>query len=205
VTWKSKKAFLYFGGAFVILLGGVIILVAPYHYFWFVIRPGETRPFSIWEGSGYYPQLEFTFSVTPQNVSEVHAEIRIRDNVSDYAHLFNFTLTGSDAVGPITARQLRRSYVLDLEVDAYLLTVNELVGADYIEIELTQSSDSRLFIVTGGSMNIIGFFMGIAGYFVPGSFLPTGDEIIVDWGFEEKAAEREREEQVTGYEPNPTK
>lgn len=197
-TWKSKKAFLYFGGAFIILLGGVIILVAPYHYLWFVARPGEARSFSVWEGSGFYSQMEFKFSVTPGNISEVDTEIAVRNDNLDTIHLFNFSLTTSDAVGPITQRQFRKSYLLDIEVGDYSIIILRVIGLDFVEIELTQTSDSRLYIVTGGSFNILGLFMGVLGYIVAGSFLPTGDEIIVDWGFEE------REEDESPYKPNIT-
>ena len=201
VSWKSKKAFLYFGGAFVILLGGVIILIAPYHYLWFVARPGEARPFSIWEGSGYYSQMEFTFSVTPGNVSEVSTEIAVRNNESDTIHLFNFTFTRQDVTGPITQRQFRKNYLLDLEVDDYSIIVLRVQGLDYVEIELTQTSDSRLYIVAGGSMNIFGLIMCALGYIVAGSLLPTGDEIIVDWGFDED----EKEEDTSPFQQNMTR
>jgi hypothetical protein len=197
-TWKSKKAFLYFGGAFIILLGGVIILIAPYHYLWFVARPGESRPFSVWEGSGYYSQMEFKFSVIPGNVSEVDTEIEVRDDNLERIHLFNFSLTSSDATGPITQRQFRKSYILDIEIGDYSILVLRVIGMDYIEIELTQTSDSRLYIVAGGSFNILGLFMGALGYMVAGSFLPSGDEIIIDWGFEDK------DEDESPYKPNIT-
>jgi hypothetical protein len=203
VSWKSKKAFFYFGGAFIILLGGVIILNAPYHYLWFVARPGENRPFSVWEGSGYYPQMEFTFSVTPDNGTEVDAEIAVRNNESETVHLFNLSLTSSDAVGPITARQFRRSSLLDLEVEDYSLIILRVDGVDYVEIELTQTSDSRLYIVAGGSLNIFGLFMQALGYMVAGSFLPTGDEIIVDWGFDDMDDDKEKGPD-SPFEPNIT-
>lgn len=201
VSWKSKKAFLYFGGAFIILLGGVIILIAPYHYLWFVARPGENRPFSVWEGSGFYPQMEFTFSVSAGNVSQVDAEIAVRNEDLDTIHLFNLSFTGSDATGPITSRQLRKSYLVDLEVEDYSIIILSVTEVDYVEIELTQTSDSRLYIVAGGSLNIFGLFMGVLGYMVAGSFLPTGDEIIIDWGFEDMDEERKQD---SPYEPNIT-
>lgn len=200
MSWKSKKAFLYFGGAFIILLGGVIILIAPYHYLWFVARPGEARPFSVWDGSGYYPQMEFTFSVTPGNVSDISTEIAVRNNDSDTIHIFNFTFGSQDVVGPITQRQFRKSFLLDLEVDDYSIIVLRVNNFDYMEIELSQTSDSRLFIVVGGSMNIFGLIMVALGLAVSGSLLPTGDEIIVDWGFEED----EGEEEFSPFEKNIT-
>jgi hypothetical protein len=46
-------------------------------------------------------------------------------------------------------------------------------------------SDSRLWITVGGSMNIIGLAMGIAGYFVRGTFLPSDSDTIVEWGYDD--------------------
>jgi hypothetical protein len=39
-------------------------------------------------------------------------------------------------------------------------------------------------------MNIIGLVMCMSGYFVAGTFLPTGEETIVGWGYEEKEKEQ---------------
>jgi hypothetical protein len=35
-------------------------------------------------------------------------------------------------------------------------------------------------------MNIIGLVMGIGGYFVAGTFLPTDSDTIVEWGYDEE-------------------
>jgi hypothetical protein len=50
-------------------------------------------------------------------------------------------------------------------------------------------SDSRIFITIGGSMNILGLVMVIAGYFVAGTFLPTDSDTIVEWGFDKEEKE----------------
>ncbi|MHA2221623.1 MAG: hypothetical protein ACXAAO_06150, partial [Candidatus Thorarchaeota archaeon] len=55
-----------------------------------------------------------------------------------------------------------------------------------VDLGLNQISDSRVFILVGGSMNILGAFMGIGGYFVAGSFLPSDSDVITEWGYDEE-------------------
>jgi hypothetical protein len=68
----------------------------------------------------------------------------------------------------------------------YTIAASNFEGTFIIDVGFTQFSDSRVFIVTGGIMNIVGLFMGMAGYFVAGAFLPSGDDVIVDWGYDEE-------------------
>ncbi|MFW9981188.1 MAG: hypothetical protein ACFFE3_04620, partial [Candidatus Thorarchaeota archaeon] len=60
--WFSKKAFLYFGGAAVIILGGMVVLISPYHYVNFSMLENQQRGFAIWDKPGYYEQLEISIS-----------------------------------------------------------------------------------------------------------------------------------------------
>jgi hypothetical protein len=77
------------------------------------------------------------------------------------------------------------SEIIDLPVGNYTVTLENVVGAGNVDLGLNQISDSRVWIVTGGMMNIIGIVMGILGYLVPGSFLPSDSDTIVEWGYDE--------------------
>ncbi|MCK4567621.1 MAG: hypothetical protein KAU48_09960, partial [Candidatus Thorarchaeota archaeon] len=56
--WFSKKSFLYFGGVAIILLGGMIVVMSPYHYINYNIGAIEHRTWEVYDESGYYPQVE---------------------------------------------------------------------------------------------------------------------------------------------------
>jgi hypothetical protein len=199
VTWKTKKAILYFGGTFVILLGGTIILLAPYPYRWFLLRENEPQAFTMHDGPSYYPELEITLIVTHMNGSEADASISFRSNNTQISRLVNMTVTSSDSVGPTTAIRYQKSTTIDLDFDDYTLTIVGLNGTQWAEIELTQTTDFRLYIITGGSLNIIGLMMGFSGYMVSGSLLPTSDDFIVDWGYEDQ----DEDDKETLTEQNP--
>ena len=77
------------------------------------------------------------------------------------------------------------SEVIDLPVANYTVWFDNVVGTGNIDLGLKQASDSRFWIVTGGMMNIIGVVMGILGYLVPGSIIPSDSDTIVDWGYDE--------------------
>jgi hypothetical protein len=182
----SKKAFLYFGGAFVILLGGAIILMAPYHYTGYVALQGDMDAFDIWAGTGYYDQLEISVLVTPQDeYTTVYVDIMIVNNATLEETPINMTLGFIDALNGTSYVVYERSVILDLEVGAYTIFYDRIQGASDMDVSLKQISDSRIFIEAGGWMNIIGLIMGALGYFVGGSVIPTGDEAIVQWGYDE--------------------
>jgi hypothetical protein len=183
---RNMKAFLYFGGAFVILLGGAVILMAPYHYVGFIATPPDAQHFDIWEASGYYPQLEIAASVKPANVSVVTIDFRVVNNASLVVVVVNMTLTEENSIAGKNPRVFEKRDVVDLAPGGYTVYIDRMTGASYFDLGLFQSSDSRIYIITGGALNIIGLAMCIGGYFVPGTVLPTGDETIVAWGYDKE-------------------
>ncbi|MDF1539950.1 MAG: hypothetical protein P1Q69_13720 [Candidatus Thorarchaeota archaeon] len=183
--WLSKKAFLYFGGAFVLLLGGVIVLMAPYHYTGYVALQGDTDAFEIWDTAGYYPQLEIAVTVTPEINESVYVDIRVINNETHVTHTMNITLSTDDMLQDTERLLYEKRQIIDLNPGNYTIFVDRIEGATDMDISFTQISDSRLYIVTGGVMNIVGLFMGAFGYCIGGSLIPTGEEAIVEWGWDE--------------------
>ncbi|MHA2004196.1 MAG: hypothetical protein ACW975_07090 [Candidatus Thorarchaeota archaeon] len=190
--WRSKKAFLYFGGAIVILLGGAIVLSAPYNYIGYRGAETERMDFTLTDRPGYYPQLEISLNLNPFNATEiVLVDFSVLSNTSMQVYTFNFTLTADNMVPDSNPRVYVARHTIDVLPGDYTVVVDRADGTGTMDIGLTQISDSRIFIVTGGAMNILGLFMGGAGWFVSGAFLPTGDEMIVDWGYEEEEYENQ--------------
>jgi hypothetical protein len=185
-VWFTKKAFLYFGGAAIILLGGAIVLVAPYHYVNFAVIENEQRHFEIWDSQGYYPQLEIWVSMRPGNQSTIELDIVLVENTTLDTYMVNFTLTDDDLIETPDAVFYEATMIVDIAVGNYTVTMDRVFGATMVDLSLNQVSDSRTFILMGGSMNIFGLVMGISGYFVAGSFLPTDNDTIVEWGYDEE-------------------
>jgi hypothetical protein len=184
--WRSKKAFLYFGGAFVILLGGAIVLSAPYNYIGYRGGANSQMPFTLLSTVGYYPQLEISLTLHPANTTVVLVDFRVASNTSMNVYTANFTLTPADMVPDSNPAVYVARQTINVPSGNYTVIADRANGTGIMDIGLSQISDSRLFIVTGGAMNIFGLFMGGAGYFVSGTLLPTGDEMIVDWGYEDE-------------------
>jgi hypothetical protein len=185
--WRTRKAILYFGGAFIILLGGAIVLIAPYNYLGYRAGENQSRAFTLTDRSGYYPELEISVTCHPDNTTPaVLVDFAIRNNATAQITWLNFTLTELDMVPGTNPPSYVSRQTTTISPGAYTVIAVRVEGTTILDVGLTQSSDSRLFIVTGGSLNILGLFMGIAGYFVAGTFLPTGDDIIVDWGYDEE-------------------
>ena len=92
-VWFSKKAFLYFGGAFIIILGGAIVYSAPYHATGYMALTGRQASFSIWDEDRFYPQLEVWVSVRPSDVTLVNVDITILNNDTLEVQTINMTLT----------------------------------------------------------------------------------------------------------------
>ena len=182
--WFKLKAFLYFGGAAIIIIGGTIVVNAPYHYIGFVGRAGDLSSFDIYGQSGYYPQLEIAVSVKAENSSIIAADFVVTNNDTLEVHVVNITLTNNDLVEDTDPPVYREAQLVDLEPGNYTVEMAGLSGATWADVSYKQMSDSRTFIVVGGTMNIVGLIMGAAGYFVPGSLIPKGDETIIDWGYE---------------------
>ena len=187
--WFSKKALLYFGGAAVIILGGAIVLMAPYHYVNYIVNEDTSRPFSIWDEQGYYPQLEISVSTRLGNMSTIELGIVLVENVTLETYIVNITLTEDDLIETPDVSFYEVSTIIDLPVGNYTITLDKALGASQIDLGLRQESDSRTFILIGGSMNILGLVMGISGYFVAGTFLPTDSDTIVEWGFDKEEDE----------------
>ncbi|MFX0055934.1 MAG: hypothetical protein ACFFAX_13080 [Promethearchaeota archaeon] len=185
--WRSKKAFLYFGGAFVIILGGIIVLSAPYNIVIYRASVGERMPFTIRDASGYYPELEISLDLrASSNISALEIDFTVRHDESSQDYLVNFTLTSDDVVPGSNPPTFVSRQMIDVIPGQYTITLDRANETALMDVGFTQMTDSRLFIVTGGSLNILGLIMGGTGWFLTGSFLPTGDEMIVDWGYEEE-------------------
>ncbi|MHA2151591.1 MAG: hypothetical protein ACXAAQ_06385 [Candidatus Thorarchaeota archaeon] len=185
-VWFSKKSFLYFGGAAIILLGGAIVLMAPYHYVNFAVLENEQRDFGIWDTPGYYPQLEISVSMRPGNMSTIELDIVLVENVTLDTYTVNFTLTEDDLIETPDATFYEASMIVDIATGNYTVILDRVFGTTIVDLGLNQISDSRVFILVGGSMNILGAFMGIGGYFVAGSFLPSDSDVITEWGYDEE-------------------
>ncbi|MFW9966609.1 MAG: hypothetical protein ACFFEA_05590 [Candidatus Thorarchaeota archaeon] len=190
--WRSKKAFLYFGGAFVIILGAMIVLSAPYNFVLYRAGAGENIYFTLHDREGYYPRLEISLDLRPSNTTNaVLVDFSVANNETAQVTTVNFTLTSLDMVPDSNPPVLVARQTIDISPGNYTIAIDRANGVVFMDVGLTQHSDSRLYIVTGGMMNIIGLFMGGAGYFVSGTFLPTGDEMIVDWGYEDEKYENQ--------------
>ncbi|MHA1481410.1 MAG: hypothetical protein ACTSQZ_08315 [Candidatus Thorarchaeota archaeon] len=181
--WLSRKAFLYFGGAFILLLGGAIVLSAPYHTTGYISMEGDLSAFEIWEGAGYYSQLEISIIVQPayQN-NTVEIDIHIHNNETLAITSANITLTMTDILPEVESPTYEKLTIVDLDYGAYTIHTDRISGAADFDLGLTQVSDSRTFVVIGGIMNIVGLIMGATGYLVSGILITSGDEAIVYWG-----------------------
>ena len=186
LTQFQKKAFLYFGGAIIILLGGAIIITSPYHAVGYVAYEGEAFTFEIWEGSGFYPKLELKVSSRGENVSFTEVHITFMDNYTHETRTLNISMNEDDQLPGSNPPVFENTTILELEYSAYTISIDRTVNVGLLDLGFTQVTDSRNFIVLGGSMNIIGLIMGCSGYCVAGSLIPSGDEAIVKWGFEDE-------------------
>ncbi|MHA1930832.1 MAG: hypothetical protein ACTSV2_19850 [Candidatus Thorarchaeota archaeon] len=184
--WFSKKSFLYFGGVAIILLGGLIVVMSPYHYINYNVSENVQRPWEIYDASGYYPQVEISVSLRPSNTSYVFLDLVIMDNDTLETTFLNLTIGPEHQLEGPDSIIYEYSEIIDLPIGNYTIYFDRIEGAGSIDFGLNQISDSRIWIVTGGSMNILGIFMGIAGYFVPGTFLPSDTDTIVEWGYDEQ-------------------
>ncbi len=185
-VWLSKKAFLYFGGAAILLIGGAIVLAAPYHYVNFAVTENQHRTFDIWDKQGYYPQLEVSVSLRPGNSTTVEIGLVLVENTTLDTYIINMTLNQDNIVETLDETFYEGVVLADIPVGNYTITIDQIEGAGLIDIGFDQAGDSQLYIFIGGSMNILGLIMGIAGYLVAGTFLPTDSDTIVEWGYDEE-------------------
>ena len=184
--WFSKKSFLYFGGLAIILIGGLVVISSPYHYINYSVSENIHKPWTIFDASGYYPQLEISISCRPSNQTVIQLDLVIEDNSTMENIFVNMTLGPEHQLqGPDTVIY-EYSEIINLPVGNYTVYFDNVEGAGNIDLGLNQVSDSRLWIVAGGTMNIIGIIMGILGYLVSGSFLPSDSDTIIKWGYDEE-------------------
>jgi hypothetical protein len=184
--WLSKKSFLYFGGAAILLLGGLIVVLAPYHYVNFSVTQDEYRTFEIYDQANYYPQLEISVSLRAGNQSTIFIDLSIVNNVTLVTIPVNLTLTEENQkTGPGNIILYEDSVTIDIAAGNYTIYVDRILGVSTMDLGFNQVSDSRLFIIVGGSMNIFGIILISGGYCIPGSFLPTDSETIISWGYED--------------------
>ncbi len=186
LTQFQKKSILYFGGAFIIILGGAIIVTSPYHAVGYVAFEGEAFTFEIWEGSGFYPILELKVSSRGENVSFTEVHITIMDNYTLETQTLNISMNEDNQLPGSNPPVFENTTRLNLEYSAYTISIDRTVNVGLLDLGFTQVTDSRIFIVLGGIMNIVGLVMGCSGYCVAGSLIPSGDEAIVRWGFEDE-------------------
>ncbi|TFG30453.1 hypothetical protein EU528_08245 [Candidatus Thorarchaeota archaeon] len=184
--WLSKKSFLYFGGLAVILIGGLIVVASPYHYINYSVGENERRVWTMYDESGYYPQIEISISLRPSNETYVYLDFVIEENSTLDTTVLNMTLGPEHQLSGPETTIYEYSEILDLPIGNYTVHFDKVDGAGNVDLGLNQISDSRIWIVTGGMMNIIGIIMGILGYLVPGSFLPSDTDTIVEWGYDEE-------------------
>lgn len=185
--WLSKKSFLYFGGALVILLGGLIVVMSPYHYINFSVMQSDQRTLEIYDEANYYPQLEISVSLRPTNQTIVFIDLSITNNMTLDTISVNMTLTQENQVtGPEGAIFYEDSVLVNIAPGNYTIILDRVLGVTLLNLGFNQVSDSRLFIVIGGSLNILGIIMVIGGYCLPGTLLPSDSDTIVSWGYEEE-------------------
>jgi hypothetical protein len=192
--WFSKKAFLYFGGAAIIILGGIIVVLSPYHYINYNVVPYLHKPWTMYDKPGYYERLDISISVRPVNTTIVELDLFILDNSSMEIIMVNMSIGPEYQIGPTTNTLIGPQSVIyeydtriDLDAGNYTVWFEKVEGASSIDLGLDQASDSRLWIVSGGTLNIVGVGMIILGYLVKGSLLPSDTDTIVEWGYEEKS------------------
>ena len=185
-VWFSKKAFLYFGGAIIIIIGGAIVYMSPYHFIDFAVTEHDQRTFDIWNKNGYYEKLEVAVSLRPGNSTVIDIGLVFTENTTLNTIIINMTLDQNNKVETRDAVFYEASTIVDIPYGNYTVRVDELIGAGIFDLGLRQLSDSKLWIGIGGSMNILGLIMAATGYMVRGTFLPTESDTIVDWGYEEE-------------------
>ncbi|TFG10223.1 hypothetical protein EU538_02545 [Candidatus Thorarchaeota archaeon] len=186
-VWLSKKGLLYLSSIVLLLGGGAVILSAPYHYIGFISGEGDIQPFEIWDRPGYYEQLEISVSVRAGNSTVISVDFRIVENNTDATYVVNMTLDPLDTVPGSNPPVYVDREVIDIPFGNYTIFIDRVVGPGSMDIGYTQLSDSRLFIVTGGTMNIIGLIAGFTAWCISGSVLSDEEKIVVDWGYDEKS------------------
>ncbi len=182
--WLIAKAFLYFGGAAVIIIGGIIVLMAPYNYVGFLANTGSDFDFEIVEAPGFYDQFTIIVRAKPANLSVIIVDLAVIYQNTSEVTTVNMTLTSDDLVPNSNPPVYMQSHTLSVRPGNYTIVVERLVGVSWIDLSFKQATESKTFAMVGGMLNIIGLVMAIAGYFLPGSFLPSSEYRVVGWGYD---------------------
>ena len=196
--WLSKKSLLYFGGAAIILLGGLIVVLSPHNYILYSLGESRHQPWEMYDKSGFYPELEISISVRPINTTIVEIDLLIMNNATSEITAVNMSIGPEYQIGPTTQTLIgpqsviyEYSTTIDLGPGNYTVWIEKLDGAALTDLGLNQASDANLWIGIGGGMNFLGIVMIVAGYFVKGTFLPSDTDTIVEWGYEESSPDQQ--------------
>ena len=187
VSTFRKKAFLYFGGAFILLLGGAIVVAAPYHAISLPVTEEGYRTWEMWEGNGFYPELELRIETRGVNTTTAEVSLSFRNNDTLEEQQLNFSMDASNILPGSNPPVFSASTSFPLDYGNYTIEVERLVNVGLLDISLEQKNDRRNYVVLGGIMNIVGIIMGIGGWCISGSLISSGDEAIVQWGYEEES------------------
>ncbi len=181
-----KKAICYFGGAAIIILGGIIVLMAPYNYVGFLAQPGSEYEFEIFDSPGFYNQFTIIVRANAENSSVIIVDLEISNITHTNVYGVSMNLTSVNLVPNSNPPIYQQLIKLEVPPGTYFIIVDRIVGANWIDLSFRQESNSKTVIAIGASLNIIGLVIAIAGYFLPGTFFPQGDERVVGWGYEPK-------------------
>ncbi len=186
VSTFRKKAFLYFGGAFIILLGGAIVVMAPYHAISIPFTDEHAATWEMWEGSGFYPVLELKIETRGVNTTMAYVDLLFVNNDTLDQFVLNFTMDSENVLPGSNPPVFMDETTLNLDYGNYTIHIERIENVGLLDLSMEQKNDRRNFVILGGSMNIIGIIMGISGWCVSGSFISSGEETIVQWGYEEE-------------------
>ncbi len=180
------KVFLYFGGAAILLLGGAIIVSAPYHYTGFIASAGDAYPFVIYDNPDYYPRMEISVTAKAENASIIHVDFRIVNNYTSEVRVLNMSMTENDLIPGTNPRKYLQRQVVELSPGPYTIYIDRIDGVSWVDVSYEQLSDKVRYIGTGLALNIAGLVMMISGYFVSGSLITSDEPVVVRWGYDEE-------------------
>jgi hypothetical protein len=186
VSTFRKKAFLYFGGAFILLLGGAIVVTAPYHAISLPIEDLRDRSWEMWELSGLYSELHIRIETRGVNTTSAEVHLLFRNNDTLEETPIDFVMDDDNILAGSNPPVFSASTTIPLDFGNYTIEVVDLVNVGLLDLSLEQKNDRRNYVVLGGTLNIIGIVMGLLGWCVSGTLISSGDEAIVQWGYEEE-------------------
>jgi hypothetical protein len=167
-------------------LGGAIVVAAPYHALSVPFSEEGSMSWEMWESSGLYPELELRVDTSKYNATTADVYLTIRNNDTLEETQLNFTMDQDNILPGSNPPVFSDSTIIPLDYGNYTIEVENLVHVGMLDISVEQKNDRRNYVVLGGMMNIIGIIMGLTGWCVSGTFIGSGDEAIVQWGYEEE-------------------